>query len=342
MKIEIKTENIVSITSENETDFENFRTKNSENNLKILFDISDLYEYFVNNEVLTSEFDDMDDLVSRVSETNINNIKGLESNYDYLSVDVEDASLLSDKNDIESLTSDINSEFKRVIDLYLGENLEIYEKKKNNEKDDELMINYQNEIGRIFRQKLIDEFGSVNYGMIQNSSFSIRRFKSLDYDELGFDNENSCSLKIKRAGYSGEEYRQNAHIFEKITNSPIVNDLEFVQRNNNSLVKIRLNEDTISRIKEIANDSSELFMSSPRYKEVNNDELFNYIGRVNDRKGNDADVYLLKSNNELFMVTDDKGYSKPESLADKFPELVELAKNKQLDISNKRKNKIRL
>ena len=39
------------------------------------------------------------------------------------------------------------------------------------------------------------------------------------------------------------------------------------------------------------------------------------------------------------MVTDDKGYSKPESLADKFPELVELAKNIQLENSNIVKNK---
>lgn len=224
---------------------------------------------------------------------------------------------------IENLFSELNEQINHVVVETLGEDLSIHKAKKNEEAQYELMCDYENGIRNVFYSLL--EFA------VKDNESKVYLAKSdaipdhFDMREHEYSLKKHCSIKLKIKTVNGayEERTENSSLYEKIENSQFIDKIDFLQKNNNRLVKLNANQEGIELVKKLLEEATEKFYTSPRYKEPNNDGLFTFVDRVNDGIGNDADILINKATKQhMFMVRDDE-YVNKDYLQKEMPKLFD-------------------
>lgn len=294
---------------------------------------------FVNNEALSEEFDKSYELLELALRANFAQI-----NYGVGVFDIEFESEIKSRKEIPQLASDVisklNNGIQAVISEKLGDDLELFIKRKESEAHNDMLSDYENLIRKLVYKELRMEVGEKDAHLILISTATPMDFDMRENNKIEFNKSASTSLKIQRTNNSTSEYRLNEPLYDKIESSKYVEKIKFLQKNNNEFVSIVASKEALELVEKICKRCTKEFYSNPRYKEPNNDNLFEFAGRVNDGKGNDADVLVNKASNEMMLMTKDGKYDSPIYIGELNPILKSKAKDVFEEfLNNKQKKK---
>ena len=224
---------------------------------------------------------------------------------------------------IENLFSELNEQINHVIVETLGEDLSIYKAKRNEEAQDELMIDYENGVRNVFYSLLEFAVKDNEAKNLLKESHAIPAHFDMREHEYTPKENSYVTLKIQKTNGAHRERKLNEPLYERIENSRYIERISFVQKNNNKWVNLYANQEGIELVKKLLEEATEKFYTSPRYKEPNNDGLFTFVDRVNDGIGNDADILINKATKQhMFMVRDDE-YVNKDYLQKEMPKLFD-------------------
>jgi cytochrome b involved in lipid metabolism len=293
---------------------------------------------FAKNEALVEEFDGSDQLLEFALREKFPQIS-----YGVGVFDIEFESEIENRGKIHALASEfiakLNGGIQTVITEKLGDDLELFIKRKESEAHDDMFRDYENLIRRLVYKELRMEVGEKDANLILSSTAVPRDF-DMKQHKIEFNETASTSLKIQRTNNATSEYRLNKPLYDKIESSKYVDKIKFLQKNNNDFVSIVASKEALELVEKICDRCTKEFYSNPRYKEPNNDKLFDFAGRVNDGKGNDADVLVNKTTNEMVLIIKDNQYDSPTYIGELNPILKSKAKDVFIEfLSNKQKQK---
>lgn len=217
---------------------------------------------------------------------------------------------------VTNLISSINSAIKNKIEQKYGVDLEFYFKEKNEDAQIDLVTDYDHAIKKIFIDLLEKKVGVADSKIILNTTAQLRHYDTVDFPIENEENT-TCTLKIiksKKATSASEEFNINKDIYDSIREHKYVKSLEFIQRNNNSLVRIHATDEAKKIVKDLAEEATQIYLSTSKYKEPNKDKLMSFLSRVNDDKGNDCDILKTKSNGQILVMVKDNEYMTLEKL----------------------------
>lgn len=245
---------------------------------------------------------------------------------------------------VHNLISSINQAIESMVNNRYGNNFQFYFKEINQEAQDDLIVEYDNSISKIFLELLEKKVGAINSKIILNTTASLLRYDCVHY-QLENNENKTTTLKLmgsKRNLSAAEEYKLNEPIYESITENPYVKSIEFLQKNNNSLVKIHATEETKKMLIDLAEQATKQFFNTPIYtnKEIKPISIFQF--RVNDGKGNDCDIYKSKTEKSYLAVFKGGHVETLEGLSKINPDLYKNAKTEIDSISKNKKIKNKL
>lgn len=330
-------DNILSIESKNEyenlNDFELNSTRNS--TITINIDIEDYCSQLEKQEAISETFGDIS---NNLIEPAFDSYEETSSNSNYYNLEVEitgDSANDFSKEYFELLLKGVNETINNMINEKLGVNLEIFIKSKQQEQESDLLTDYNINIANALQTRIHEELGSaykflshsegVNFHYADTRQYKDRIIKSKDISpSLGYD------LKlIKRHNSAHDDAIEPTRLkqIKEIESNKYVENISLVQKNNYYLIRVYTNEDFKDYIKKTAKEETQRFYNSPRH----GNEKGLFLGRVNDGKGNDADVWNL---NNALIVKNSQGY-----IEDKDNELFIKSQNLKSTLKQKTSRK---
>jgi hypothetical protein len=298
--------------------------KDSKLNFSINFD--DEEDQFLKNDALVETFEFYENLLEKACNESLNI-----SEYTMFP-NMAEFTINLNKNDIpveiiENTIIRVNQGLESVVESELGKGFEKFIKMKEDEAHDEMLIDYEIKIRKIVYSNLSTNFSNYDVNLILNSTALTKKFDTKE-NKIEFSNNSSTKLKIPES-------------YDKIKSNSFIEEIVFLQKNNNRFVRLEGSDKAKELMKELCTKATKEFYSNPRYKETNNDKLFNFIGRVNDGKGNDADVLVNKKTKEVMLMTEDYKYSSLEFIRQNNPVLCVEVNNLHKDFLEK-SNKIKI
>ena len=250
---------------------------------------------------ISDGYDDFDEAIYLA----VAHIEGLEAidygfNYEFtFEMDYDDTKLEA----IEAMFENLNNEIKNIVEEKLGVNFEKYYELKNEEKHNDMEADYENIIRKLSYQKLNQELGEHDLDILLKSNaipsfnFNMRdgEYKSNDSKNYKLPRVRQNSNKKEREIYSKE--------YDEIISSEFIESIKQIQINNISFVNIIATDEAKDLVKKILIESTEDFYNNPRYYIGQNPEISKFLGRVNNNKGKDADVYVNNDTDEIQLVT---------------------------------------
>lgn len=240
---------------------------------------------------------------------------------------------------IDTIFESLNESIQDVISSKIGHGFKLFIKQKQDEAQDELLNSYENYIRKISYEKLQNRLSENDFSAVLKSD--AMPFSNFDMNVGEYKINENRSIKLPRE--KGRDRSQLDAAYSKLISSPYIESLEQVQKNNASLVEVKSTTKAQELVKSILLESTEEFYKNPRYSISFSENTAEFIGRVNDGKGEDADIYKAAYSNTLYFVRSDDEYCGEELLGRENKELLKRSKlllenfsNKQDEIIKKR------